>query len=80
MFHFGELDTHIPLSDVDKIKAAVPQGIFHVYPGAQHGFNCDQRASFNPQAAQLARERSLAFFAQHLRAGVEQGGRSQATR
>jgi carboxymethylenebutenolidase len=66
MFHFGELDTHIPLSDVDKIKAANPEGIFHLYPGAGHGFNCDQRSSYSPQAAALARERSLAFFARHL--------------
>ncbi len=76
MFHFGERDTHIPLSDVEKIKAAVPQGIFHVYPGAEHGFNCDQRSSYNPQAASLARERSLAFFAQHLRSASEQTRRS----
>ncbi|HXS27743.1 MAG TPA: dienelactone hydrolase family protein [Steroidobacteraceae bacterium] len=78
MFHFGELDTHIPLSDVEKIKAAVPQGIFHIYQGAGHGFNCDQRASYNPQAAALARERSFAFFAQHLRAANEQNRRSPA--
>jgi carboxymethylenebutenolidase len=66
MYHFGELDTHIPLSDVEKIKAADPTGIFHIYPGAGHGFNCDQRQSHNPQSAALARERSLAFFAEHL--------------
>ncbi|HTX23364.1 MAG TPA: dienelactone hydrolase family protein [Steroidobacteraceae bacterium] len=66
MYHFGELDTHIPSSDVAKIKAANPAGIFHVYPGAGHGFNCDQRASYQPQAAALARERSLAFFARYL--------------
>jgi carboxymethylenebutenolidase len=66
MYHFGELDSHIPLSDVEKIKAANPEGIFHVYAGAGHGFNCDQRSSYHPQAAALARERSLAFFARHL--------------
>ena len=66
MYHFGELDSHIPLSDVDKIKAANPQGIFHIYAGAGHGFNCDQRGSYNAQSAALARERSLAFFAEHL--------------
>ncbi|HTV50168.1 MAG TPA: dienelactone hydrolase family protein [Steroidobacteraceae bacterium] len=66
MFHFGEQDSHIPLTDVEKIRAAVPQGIFHVYAGAGHGFNCDQRGSYNPQAAALARERSLAFFNEHL--------------
>jgi carboxymethylenebutenolidase len=71
MYHFGEQDSHIPLSDVEKIKAANPQGIFHIYAGAGHGFNCDQRASYQPQAAALARERSLAFFAEHLRRSRE---------
>jgi carboxymethylenebutenolidase len=70
MYHFGERDDHIPLTDVDKIKAKNPQGIFHIYAGAGHGFNCDQRGSYNPQAAALARERSLAFFAEHLRRAV----------
>ena len=38
MFHFGERDSHIPLSDVDQVRKANPQGIFHLYP-AGHGFN-----------------------------------------
>ncbi|HTW37884.1 MAG TPA: dienelactone hydrolase family protein [Steroidobacteraceae bacterium] len=71
MYHFGELDSHIPLTDVEKIKAANPEGIFHVYAGAGHGFNCDQRSSYHPQAAALARERSLAFFARHLAQATE---------
>ena len=66
MYHFGEDDSHIPLSDVDKIRAADPQGLFHIYSGAGHGFNCDMRGSYNAQAAQLARARSLAFFEQYL--------------
>ena len=65
MFHFGEHDTHIPLTDVAKIKAANPQGIFHLYP-AGHGFNCDQRGSYHAPSAQLARERTLAFLAAHV--------------
>lgn len=65
MYHFGERDTHIPASDVAKIKAAHPQGEFHLY-AAGHGFNCDQRASYDPASAALARERSVAFFAQHV--------------
>ncbi len=70
MYHFGELDTHIPLTDVDKIKAANPEGIFHLYRDAGHGFNCDQRSSYNPQSAALARERSLAFFNRYLTQGA----------
>jgi carboxymethylenebutenolidase len=38
------------------------------YAGAGHGFNCNDRASYNPEAAQLARERSLAFLKKHLAA------------
>jgi carboxymethylenebutenolidase len=65
MFHFGEKDAHIPLSAVEKIKAAVPDGIFYLYP-ADHGFNCTDRASFEPASAKLALERSLEFFHRHL--------------
>jgi len=65
MYHFGELDTHIPASDIDKIKAAHPQGEFYLYP-AGHGFNCDQRGSYDDKCASLARERSLAFLAKNV--------------
>jgi carboxymethylenebutenolidase len=65
MYHFGELDKHIPASDIAKIKAAHPQGEFHMYP-AEHGFNCEQRESYDAASARLARERSLAFFAKHV--------------
>ena len=65
MYHFGEEDTHIPVSDIDKIRAADPTGVFLMYP-AGHGFNCDQRASYDAPSAALARERSLAFFAKHV--------------
>jgi carboxymethylenebutenolidase len=33
---------------------------------AQHGFNCDHRGAFDGAAAQLARERTVAFFETHL--------------
>lgn len=65
MYHFGERDPHIPLSDVEKIRAADPGGIFHLYP-AGHGFNCDERDSFEVASAALARERTLAFLAAQL--------------
>ncbi|HSY09182.1 MAG TPA: dienelactone hydrolase family protein [Steroidobacteraceae bacterium] len=65
MYHFGELDKHITASDVDKIQAADPQGQFFMYP-ADHGFNCDQRASYDAASATLARERSLAFLARYV--------------
>jgi carboxymethylenebutenolidase len=63
--HFGELDAHIPLSDVEKIKAAQSDVPVHVY-AADHGFNCNHRGSFNEEASKLALERTLAHFAEHL--------------
>jgi carboxymethylenebutenolidase len=67
LYHFGGKDTHIPQSDVEKIRAADKRGTFYVYPQADHGFNCDMRASFNAEAAQLARQRTLAFLGEQLR-------------
>ncbi|WP_298162731.1 dienelactone hydrolase family protein [Acidocella sp.] len=65
--HFGAEDKGIPLSDVESIKAARPEVEVFVYPGAQHGFGCEARASYNPADSELAELRSLAFFAGHLR-------------
>ena len=65
MLHFGELDAHIPMSDVESIQSANPQLPVHVY-AADHGFNCDQRGSYNAEAAGLAQSRTLEFFAHHL--------------
>ncbi len=65
MFHFGEKDAHIPVSSVEQIQAAHPDGIYHLYP-ADHGFNCTDRASFEPASAKLALERSLEFLHRHI--------------
>lgn len=65
MYHFGERDPHIPKSDVERIRAADPNGIFHVYP-ADHGFNCEDRETYDAASAQLARERTVAFLAQKM--------------
>lgn len=66
LLHYGEKDQGIPLSDVEAVRAKRPEVEIFVYPGAQHGFNCDQRASYDKPSADLARQRSLAFFAKHL--------------
>lgn len=62
IMHFGELDAHIPLSDVEKVKAAHADVPVHVY-AADHGFNCNHRGSFDESAANLARTRTLEHFA-----------------
>jgi carboxymethylenebutenolidase len=65
LMHFGDKDAGIPMTDVEAIRAAQPAVPIHVYP-AGHGFNCDQRADFHKESADLALERTLAFFAEHI--------------
>lgn len=63
--HFGQRDHWIALDGVQAFARAHPTAQVHVYD-ADHGFNCDQRASYDEAAARTARERSLAFLAQHV--------------
>jgi carboxymethylenebutenolidase len=65
--HFGEKDAGIPLTDVEAIKSKRPAVAIYVYPGAQHGFHCDERASYDKASAAIAWPRSLEFFAKHLK-------------
>jgi carboxymethylenebutenolidase len=73
MYHYGSEDRSIPLSDVERIRAAHPQAPLHVYQGAGHGFNCEQRDSYDAPAAALARTRTLDFLARYV-AGTEPAG------
>jgi carboxymethylenebutenolidase len=66
LYHFGDRDSYIPVSDMEKIRAADPTGEFHLYP-ADHGFNCEERGSYDAASARLALERTHAF----LRAQME---------
>jgi carboxymethylenebutenolidase len=63
--HFGALDRWISLDSVEAFKKAHPEVEVQVYQ-ADHGFNCDQRGSYNAGAASQARERTLAFLARQL--------------
>jgi carboxymethylenebutenolidase len=65
MLHFGEKDQHIPIAGVRELAAAHPDMPVHIYP-ADHGFNCDHRASYDAPSAALAWDRTLAFFREHL--------------
>jgi carboxymethylenebutenolidase len=65
--HFGAKDAGIPLSDVETIRSKRPEVEIHVYEDAQHGFNCDERASYDKASADIAWPRSLDFFAKHLK-------------
>ena len=63
LLHFGALDSAIPLDGVAKIGEQYPDVEIHVYDDADHGFNCDARATYHPESAALALERTLAFLA-----------------
>ena len=65
MAHFGERDAAIPVAGVKLLAAAHPEVQVFLYP-AEHGFNCDQRKSYDPASAALARERTLAFLRAHV--------------
>jgi carboxymethylenebutenolidase len=69
MFHYGELDKNIPMTEVDQVKAAMKShqdSPVFVYPGADHGFHCDQRGSYNAASAAQAWQRTMEFFGKHL--------------
>jgi carboxymethylenebutenolidase len=67
---FGGKDAHIPLSQVDAVRAALEKNrIRHevvVYPQADHGFFCDQRASYDKTAAEDAWVKVKKLFAEEL--------------
>jgi carboxymethylenebutenolidase len=66
-FHYGERDSMIPPAAVEKVGAAFAGRAAEVFVyAADHGFNCWERASYEPRAAALAHARTLAHFAQHL--------------
>jgi len=65
MLHFGKLDAHIPAEEVATVQAAHPEVEIYWYD-AGHGFNCDARGSYNKEAADEARARSLSFLKEHL--------------
>jgi carboxymethylenebutenolidase len=68
---FGEKDAFIPLEQVQRIEARLAElgKTFHckVYPGADHGFFCDERASYHAEAAADAWRELARFFARHLK-------------
>jgi carboxymethylenebutenolidase len=68
---FGEEDSFIPLDNVEALKAALAkygkQAEIVVYPKAGHGFFCNERDSYQADAATDAWERLKKFFAAHLK-------------
>ena len=65
LLHFGALDAMIPLDGVAEISERHPDVEVHVYADADHGFNCDARATYHPESAGLALERTLDFLSRN---------------
>src|SRR2546425_671773 len=69
---FGEKDAYIPLDSVEQLQAEARRYgkavEVVVYPGAEHGFFCNERASYQKAAAEDAWARLKKFFATHLKA------------
>ncbi|HEY2864122.1 MAG TPA: dienelactone hydrolase family protein [Casimicrobiaceae bacterium] len=63
--HFGERDAVLPVAGVRAFADAHPEIRVYIY-AADHGFNCDQRASYDAAAATLARQRTLEFLREHV--------------
>jgi len=58
ILHFGRRDPTIPPATVEAIADAHPDIPIHLYD-AGHGFVSDRRADYDPDAARLARLRTL---------------------
>ena len=68
---FGDADSGIPIDDVERLRATLDDvaSVEHEivrYPGAEHGFHCDVRPSYDEQAARDGWARMLAWFSAHL--------------
>lgn len=69
LFHYAELDKHIPQTAVESVEKAFEDHAdaeIHLYPGVDHGFNCWGRPMYNQRAAALARGRTLEWLATRL--------------
>lgn len=69
LLHYGELDTAInegwPAYE-QALKAANKTYEAYIYPGANHGFHNDSTPRYDQAAANLAWERTLAWFNRYL--------------
>jgi carboxymethylenebutenolidase len=65
--HIGDRDTSMPMDRVAHFQARQPSVPVYIYAGAQHGFDNENRTPrYHAAAHRLARERTLAFLAQHV--------------
>jgi carboxymethylenebutenolidase len=67
---FGDDDASIPVEDVEQLRGAIANAQVDTeivrYAGAGHGFHCDKREDYRPDAAADAWQRTLEWFGSHL--------------
>ena len=69
LMHFGGADSHIPAEAVKSIAERFDsndQVEIHVYEGAEHGFNCNHRDSYQQRATAQAHGHTLVFLGEQL--------------
>ena len=62
MLQFGADDSHIGMEQIEAVRSSHPEVTINVYEGAQHGFNCDVRGSYNAEASTVAMQRTIEFL------------------
>ena len=69
LMHFGGNDSHIPTEAVQAIAERFEQREeveIHIYPGAEHGFNCNYRDSYDMRSSVQAHGNTLVFLSENL--------------
>ena len=69
LMHFGGNDSHIPSEAVQAIAERFEQREeveIHIYPGAEHGFNCNYRDSYDMRSSVQAHGNTLVFLSENL--------------
>ena len=69
MLHIAEQDAFSSAEEIEKIKAGLSgnkNATLHVYAGQDHAFAREGGEHYDKAAAQLANERSVKFFKEHL--------------
>ncbi len=66
LLHFGVEDRMIPYDGVIQFRATRPDVTVYSYP-AGHGFNFEERDSYNEEAAQRAKDRTMFMISQYVR-------------
>jgi carboxymethylenebutenolidase len=68
LMHFGGKDQHISMDAVRSIaeRFGIREEVeIHVYPNAEHGFNCSHRSTYNQRAAAEAHGHTLIFLSEN---------------